>query len=105
MPEIHLNLEKPKECDIEVWLHEANEIILKIDMEELRNNHQNRNYAKWRLTAIQRYYNNQIDEQFRSMYNSLWSQLYRLEHSANFTHPYIKTLLTQLYGETVYVHH
>ncbi|WLR51421.1 hypothetical protein LC040_00515 [Bacillus tianshenii] len=97
---IHQNVANPTETDVETWLHEVNEIILKVDMGELPNKEEYRKFAKWRLSAVERYFNNKIDHKFKSTYNSLWSQLYRLEHSAEFEHPYIKTLIEQLCKQT-----
>lgn len=82
-----------------VLLNEANERIVLIDIGELENNRDNRNYAKFRLMHLQRSFQGHTHEEFRSIYNSLWSQLYRLEHQGNYSNPYLKTLLDRLHSK------
>ncbi|MFE8703015.1 hypothetical protein ACFYKX_20610 [Cytobacillus sp. FJAT-54145] len=77
-------------------LNDANERIIRIDLGELPNEREERNYAKFRLMHIERCYEGHVHESYRSIYNSLWSQLYRLEHQGNYTNPYLKTLLERL---------
>jgi hypothetical protein len=83
----------------ETLLHEANEQIIRIDMGELSNSCEERNYAKFRLMHLQRSFCDVVPMEFRSTYNSLWSQLYRLEHQCNYKHPYLKQLLSQFEKE------
>ncbi|WLR52929.1 hypothetical protein LC040_08605 [Bacillus tianshenii] len=80
----------------DVLLHEVNEQILYIDMGEKRNTKEERNIAKFRLMHLQRAYRNFTPIDYRSMYNSLWSQLYRLEHQDEFKHPYLKEMIMKL---------
>ncbi|WP_240468847.1 hypothetical protein [Anoxybacillus sp. MB8] len=80
----------------ETLLHEANEQLVRIDMGLLPNDVPSRNYAKFRLMHLQRSFGEHIPISFRSTYNSLWSQLYRLEHQGDYKHPYIQQLLIQL---------
>lgn len=77
-------------------LNEANERIVLIDIGEIKNNREERNYAKFRLMHLQRSFHGKVHEQYRSIYNSLWSQLYRLEHQGNYSSPYLKSLLEKL---------
>lgn len=78
-------------------LNEANEQIVLIDLGERVNNREERNYAKFRLMQLERSFQGEIPENYRSIYNSLWSQLYRLEHQGNHSNPYIKALLERLH--------
>ncbi|WP_297990540.1 hypothetical protein [Anoxybacillus sp.] len=80
----------------ETLLHEINEQLIRIDMGLLQNDVQTRNYAKFRLMHLQRSFGENVPLSFRSTYNSLWSQLYRLEHQDHYKHPYIQQLLIQL---------
>ena len=82
----------------EVLLHEVNEQIIRIDMGVIANTPENRNYSKWRLLQLQFYFGDNVPEIYRSTYNSLWSQLYRLEHQDAFRHPYLKQALEQLHA-------
>ncbi|BAU29212.1 hypothetical protein DFP93_11724 [Aneurinibacillus soli] len=82
----------------EVLLHEVNEQIIRIDIGVIKNTSENRNYSKWRLLQLQFYFADTVPEEYRSTYNSLWSQLYRLEHQDTFRHPYLKILLEQLHA-------
>ncbi|OEH92804.1 hypothetical protein [Bacillus solimangrovi] len=81
----------------ETLLHEINEQILYIDMGEKKNTHDQRNQAKFLLMHLQRAYKGTVPTQYRSTYNSLWSQLYRLEHQDEFKHPYLKTLFDKIH--------
>ncbi|MED0674191.1 hypothetical protein ABEV55_12565 [Aneurinibacillus thermoaerophilus] len=78
---------------VEILLHEASEQMALIDGGKKKNSHQERAYAKWRLVHLQHCFGEYVPEQYRSTYNSLWSQLYRLEHQSNYRHPYIVYLL------------
>lgn len=82
----------------EVLLHEVNEQIIRIDMGVLTNTPESRNYSKWRLLHLQFYFGDMVPEVYRSTYNSLWSQLYRLEHQDTFRHPYLKHILEKLHA-------
>jgi hypothetical protein len=81
---------------VDTLLHEANEQIIRIDIGGMKNNKDNRNYAKWRLLHLQYYFGDTIPASIKSTYNSLWSQLYRLEHQDEYRHPYLKKLLEQI---------
>lgn len=80
----------------EVLLHEINEQILYIDMGEKANVKAERNVAKFRLMHLQRSFGDKTPREFRSMYNSLWSQLYRLEHQDEFKHPFLQGIVGRL---------
>jgi hypothetical protein len=80
----------------DVLLHEANEQIIRIDMGNMANTNDNRNYVKWRLLHLQYYFGNVTPMKVKSTYNSLWSQLYRLEHQDEYRHPYLKKLLEKV---------
>ncbi|UII56204.1 hypothetical protein LS684_01480 [Cytobacillus spongiae] len=77
-------------------LHEANERIIRIDLGEFENDRETRNYAKFRLMHLSRSFDGHIPEEFRSMYNSLWSQLYRLEHQGKYTNPYLSQIMDRI---------
>jgi len=100
MQEIRLKFEKCEYKSLEemttALLNEANERIIRIDLGQINNSKEERNYTKFRLMHLQRSYDGQVDERYRSIYNSLWSQVYRLEHQGNYTNPYLKTLLERL---------
>ncbi|WP_096199014.1 hypothetical protein [Bacillus sp. FJAT-45350] len=81
---------------VEVLLHEANERIIKIDIGEYENNRLNRNYAVWRLNNLQKNVSESFFIGYKSTYNSLWSQLYRLEHLSGDGHPYIDYIRKKL---------
>ncbi|ERI10003.1 hypothetical protein [Aneurinibacillus aneurinilyticus] len=82
-------------------LHEANEQIVRIDIGNVSNVNENRNYVKWRLLHLQYYFGDIIPIQIKSTYNSLWSQLYRLEHQDEYRHPYLKSLLEKIKNANV----
>ncbi|MDZ5474593.1 hypothetical protein SM124_23285 [Bacillus sp. 31A1R] len=100
MQEVRLKFDKMEYKNLEemttALLNEANERIIRIDVGQIKNGKEERNYAKFRLMHLQRSYDGQVDECYRSIYNSLWSQVYRLEHQGNYTNPYLKTLLERL---------
>ncbi|WP_257008288.1 hypothetical protein [Bacillus sp. FJAT-45350] len=78
----------------EVLLHESNEQLIRIDIGQIENLNVERNYAKWRLMHIQRSHQDRtLSHKYRSTYNSLWSQLYRLEHQGEYRHPYLDDLI------------
>lgn len=81
---------------VTILLNETNEQIVRIDLGEKDNNVEERNYAKFRLMHIQRTYSECVPEQYRGMYNSLWSQLYRLEHQGDYVNPYLKQLIQKI---------
>lgn len=83
------------EAMIEQLLHEANEHIVRIDTGEIVNNREERNYVAWRLNRISHYQGHPFFEKIKSTYNSLWSHLYRLEHTAGFVHPLVKKFLKE----------
>ncbi|ANB57824.1 hypothetical protein GFC29_608 [Anoxybacillus sp. B7M1] len=83
----------------ETLLHEANEQLIRIDIGQLPNDVDARNYVKFRLMHLQRSFGESVPIEFRSTYNSLWSQLYRLEHQADYRHPYIQQLLTHIMSD------
>lgn len=101
MKEVRLKFENYEYANLDVMatvlLNEANERIVLIDIGERENNREERNYSKFRLMQLERSFQGEIPEKYRSMYNSLWSQLYRLEHQGNESNPYIKTLLDRLH--------
>ncbi|WCK55864.1 hypothetical protein PP175_08040 [Aneurinibacillus sp. Ricciae_BoGa-3] len=82
----------------DILLHEANEQIILIDIGDMPNNGPVRNYIKWRLLHLQYYFKEQIPNEIRSTYNSLWSQLYRLEHQDEYRHPYLKQVMELLHA-------
>ncbi|WP_245590437.1 hypothetical protein [Aneurinibacillus terranovensis] len=55
----------------ESLLHEANQQIIRIDMGELPNTAEVRNYIKWRLLHLQYHFNDKIPHELRTTYNSL----------------------------------
>lgn len=80
------------EAYIEALLQEANLIIIKIDNGDLSNTRENRNFATWRLKRVEKQLeklDNKKYKEYRAMLNSLWSHLYRLEHTKGDTHPLI----------------
>ncbi|MBM7647905.1 hypothetical protein JOC78_000845 [Bacillus ectoiniformans] len=77
-------------------LHEANEIIIKIDMGQLKNEAAERNHAKFRLMHLQRNFVTCVPENDKAMYNSLWSQLYRLEHEDHYVNPFLKSIFFKM---------
>lgn len=81
---------------MEKLLKEANEQIIRIDLGEIENNRDERNFAKFRLMQIERSFHGCIHEEYRAIYNSLWSQVYRLEHQGKYTNPYLKSILDRL---------
>lgn len=82
----------------EALLHEANERIVRIDLGKISNTQEERAYVKWRLIHLQAYFQQSTPNRYRSMYNSLWSQLYRLEHAVNYRHPYTVYLLERVFA-------
>lgn len=78
---------------IETLLHEANKQIIRIDIGDLPNRLQHRNYIRFRLVHLQHVFNNIPPQQYRSTYNSLWSHLYRLEHLSPGHGAYLRGLL------------
>lgn len=81
---------------IETLLHEVNEQAIRIDMGELPNGLEQRNYIRFRLVHLQHVFNNIPPVHYRSMYNSLWSQLYRLEHQFHGHGVYLRALLEKI---------
>lgn len=77
---------------VEQLLQEANFIIIQIDNGNLENSRENRNYATWRLQRVEKNINQLCEKKLRQMSNSLWSQLYRLEHAQGDLHPLILKL-------------
>jgi hypothetical protein len=84
---------------INTLLHEANKKILEIDMGKCQNNIQERNKAKFMLIHLQHHFGECIPHEVRQVYNSLWSQMYRLEYESGYRHPYVKELLEKLFKE------
>lgn len=84
-------------CDI--LLTESNEHLLKIDLGELENCLEERNEIRWRLMHLQRVFEGNTPVEYRSTYNSLWSQLYRLDHQDEHKSPIIKELLRTMMKE------
>lgn len=80
---------------VETLLQEANLIIIQIDNGNIENTRANRNYATWRLQRVEKYLNESTKTNIRKMLNSLWSQLYRLEHSQGDLHPFILKIRNQ----------
>ncbi|WCN37980.1 hypothetical protein [Aneurinibacillus uraniidurans] len=78
---------------IETLLHETNEQIIRIDMGDLPNRLEHRNYIRFRLVHLQHVFGNIPPQQYRSTYNSLWSHLYRLEHLSPTHGAYLRGLL------------
>lgn len=103
MNEVRLKFEKCEYASLDemaaTLLNEANERIVLIDLGELENSREVRNYAKFRLMQLERSFQGEIYEEYRSIYNSLWSQLYRLEHQGNYSNPYLKSLLDKLHSK------
>lgn len=101
MKEVRLKFENYEYTNLDematALLNEANERIVLIDLGERENNREERNYAKFRLMQLERSFQGEIQEKYRAIYNSLWSQLYRLEHQGNDSNPYLKTLLDRLH--------
>ncbi|BAU26384.1 hypothetical protein DFP93_11462 [Aneurinibacillus soli] len=81
---------------IETLLHEINKQIIRIDMGDLQNRLDHRNYIRFRLVHLQHVFNNIPPQQYRSTYNSLWSHLYRLEHLSTGHGAYLRGLLEKL---------
>lgn len=81
---------------VDTLLHEANEQIIRIDIGQTDNTNEHRNYVKWRLLHLQYFFGDTVPSAVRSTYNSLWSQLYRLEHQDEYKHPYLKRLVEQV---------
>ncbi|BAU25984.1 hypothetical protein DFP93_13320 [Aneurinibacillus soli] len=84
----------------ETLFHEANERIVRMDIGEIQNTQEERAYIKWRLVHMQACFQKEIPDRYRSIYNSLWSQLYRLEHEVNYRHPYAVYLLERVFAKT-----
>ncbi|HHY73062.1 MAG TPA: hypothetical protein GX497_07535 [Bacillus bacterium] len=82
-------------------LNEVNEQIVRMDLGDIQNSREERNYAKFRLMHLERSFQGEIHEQYRSIYNSLWSQLYRLEHQCNDANPLLKILIERLRARDV----
>ncbi|BAU29012.1 hypothetical protein DFP93_103139 [Aneurinibacillus soli] len=82
-------------------LHEANEQIIRIDIGELPNGIDERNEAKFRLLHIQSCFGSCIPQEYRDIYNSLWSQMYRLEYQVGYRHPHLKELLENLLAQKI----
>lgn len=78
---------------VNTLLNEANEKIIRIDIGEIANVEKERNYVKFRLMHIERTLSKEVICEVRSMFNSLWSQLYRLEHQGGYTHPYLYKII------------
>ncbi|MDQ0155664.1 hypothetical protein [Robertmurraya andreesenii] len=100
MKEVRLKFENCEFANLDemaaTLLNEANERIVLIDLGEIENTREERNYVKFRLMHLERSFRGEIYEGYRSIYNSLWSQLYRLEHQGNDSNPYLKNLLERL---------
>ncbi|MBN6187605.1 hypothetical protein JQN58_11815 [Aneurinibacillus sp. BA2021] len=84
----------------ETLLHEINQQIVRIDIGEKENTEEERSYAKWRLIHLQQCFGDCVPERYRSTYNSLWSQLYRLEHQKNYRHPYVSYLIEKIFCQS-----
>lgn len=87
---------------IETLLEEANERIVRIDLGEFNNDLSERNYIKFRLLHIQRSMNDLVPKDTRSIFNSVWTQLYRLEHQGNHVNPYLSKILEQIQNGSKY---
>ncbi|MCP1356477.1 hypothetical protein [Aneurinibacillus migulanus] len=81
---------------VEALMHEANEQIERIDVGDKKNTDSERMYARWRLQHLQQCFGECVPDVYRSTYNSLWSQLYRLEHQAGYRNPYVVYLLEKV---------
>ncbi|ERI09686.1 hypothetical protein [Aneurinibacillus aneurinilyticus] len=81
---------------VETLMHEANEQIVRIDTGDKKNTNLERMYARWRLQHLQQCFGECVPGVYRSTYNSLWSQLYRLEHQAGYRNPYVVYLLEKV---------
>ncbi|WP_374722297.1 hypothetical protein [Peribacillus tepidiphilus] len=77
----------------EFLLNQANEKIIRIDLGEFPNNVEERNYIKFRLMHLQRVFSDSVPAEILSIYNSVWSQLYRLEHQCQYVHPYLAKVM------------
>lgn len=101
MKEVRLKFENDEYASLgemtAALLNEANERIVLIDLGQRENSREERNYAKFRLMHLERAFHGEMHEEYRSIYNSLWSQLYRLEHQGNDSNPYLKTLMDRLH--------
>lgn len=84
---------------VETLLNQANEKLIRIDLGEFPNDQEERGYIKFRLMHIERVVTKQTMLEVRAMYNSLWSQLYRLEHQCQYTHPYLDKILGHIKNE------
>ncbi|MEH6941963.1 hypothetical protein [Bacillus sp. JJ722] len=76
----------------EVLLNQANERVVRIDMGEYPNTQEERNYIKFRLMHLQRTLSKNVFVEVRPVFNSIWSQLYRLEHQCQFKHPFLEKI-------------
>lgn len=81
---------------IETLLAEAREQIINIESMVLQNTNEHRIQIKSRLRAISHYINHPSFENIKETYNTLWGQVYRLEHVICFCHPYIKSIQDQI---------
>lgn len=79
----------------ETLLHEVNEQIVKIDMGYISNDRKERNLIRWRLQHLEHHFQGKIPELYKTTYNSLWSQLYRLEHETDCRHAYMHHILSK----------
>lgn len=84
---------------VETLLNEASKQVVRIELGEIQNTHKERIYIKWRLVHLQACFQCSIPGRYRPLYNSLWSQLYRLEHASNYRHPYTIYLLEQVFAK------
>lgn len=84
-------------CD--VLLIEANEQLIKIDLGQLENCSEIRNEIRWKLMHLQRVFKDNTPVKYRSTYNSLWSQLYRLDHQDIHKRPLLQELLSSMMKE------
>lgn len=78
---------------VEKLLHEANEQIVKIDMGYVENDKKERNFIRWRLQHLEYHFKEKIPAVYKTTYNSLWSQLYRLEHQCDCRSAYLHHIL------------
>lgn len=84
----------------ETLFYEANEQIIRMDRGEIENTQKERAYIKWRLVHMQSCFQKEVPNRYRSLYNSLWSQLYQFEHKVNYRHPYAVYLLERVFTKT-----
>ncbi|WP_042352513.1 hypothetical protein [Bacillus massiliigorillae] len=83
----------------EILLNEANERVVGIDMGEFSNSQGERNYIKFRLMHLQRTLSQSVSTEVRPIFNSIWSQLYRLEHQCQFKHPFLEKIKGHIRSE------